>query len=322
MLKKARPLLAVSSCLLGKPVRHNGNHCEEEWLVEELSKFVDFYPICPEIEMKLGEAGKLREEVHLVYENGDKNNVSLRAKKSKENLTPLAIQTYHEINLKMSLHSIDGFILTKKSPSCGLDNVKTVNLDNPDESVPRMGLFAKDISERFPYVPRIDSGRIRNLEMREHFIKNVFAHFRFRNLDQSTKDLQEFHKRYKYIIMDHSASDLKILGKIASNSKKISDKEIYDQYYKQFFTTLINAATVKKRTNTLMHIMGYFKKDLNKNEKKEILVMFDEFKNGILNFMAPQRLLEFLTKKHDEKYLSEQYFFAPYPKEMKISKHI
>lgn len=316
---KARPLIAVSSCLLGKPVRHNGNHCEEAWLVEELSKFVDYYPLCPEVEMKLGVP---RDEIHLVYENGDKNNIGLRSKKSGENLTSLAIQTYQEMNTKLSLESIDGFILTKKSPSCGLDNVKTVNLDDPNSSVPRTGLFAKFISDNYTYVPKIDSGRIRNLELREHFIKNVYAHFRFKNLDQTISGLQEFHKKYKYIIMDHSTTDLKKLGTIASNSNKLSNSQIYEEYYIQFFTTLKVLATVKKRMNTLMHILGYFKKDLEKKEKEEILLILKEFRDGILNHMTPQRVFEFLTKKHQEKYLSEQYFFSPYPKEMKISKHI
>jgi uncharacterized protein YbgA (DUF1722 family)/uncharacterized protein YbbK (DUF523 family) len=319
MVKKERPLIAVSACLLGQPVRHNGNHCEEAWLVEELSKFVDFYPICPEVEMKLGVP---REEIHLVYENGDKNNISIRTKTTKENLTSLAHQTYQEMNAKLSLKSIDGFILTKKSPSCGLDNVKTVNIDDSQSSVPRTGLFAKYICDLYPLAPKIDSGRIRNLELREHFIKNVFAHFRFKNLDQSTSGLQEFHKKYKYVIMDHSSDDLKKLGSIASNSKKLSSTENYEQYYIQFFTTLKNVATVKKRMNTLMHLLGYFKKDLSKDEKKEILIMFNEFRDGILNHMTPQRFFEFLTKKYQEKYLSEQYFFSPYPKEMKISKHI
>jgi uncharacterized protein YbgA (DUF1722 family)/uncharacterized protein YbbK (DUF523 family) len=319
MEKKERPLIAVSACLLGQPVRHNGNHCEEAWLVEELSKFVDFYPLCPEVEMKLGVP---REEIHLVYEYGDKNNISLRAKTTKENLTSLALQTYQEMNSKLSLQSVDGFILTKKSPSCGLDNVKTVNIDDPQSSMPRTGLFAKYICDLYPFVPKIDSGRIRNLELREHFIKNVFAHFRFKNLDQTTSGLQEFHKKYKYVIMDHSSDDLKKLGSIASNSKKLLSTEIYEEYYIQFFSTLKNLATVNKRMNTLMHLLGYFKKDLSKNEKQEILIMFNEFRDGILNHMTPQRFFEFLTKKHQEKYLSEQYFFSPYPKEMKISKHI
>jgi uncharacterized protein YbgA (DUF1722 family)/uncharacterized protein YbbK (DUF523 family) len=319
MVKKERPIIAVSACLLGQLVRHNGNHCEEAWLVEELSKFVDFYPLCPEVEMKLGVP---REEIHLVYENGDKNNISLRTKTTKENLTSLALQTYQEMNAKLSLQSIDGFILTKKSPSCGLDNVKTVNIDDPQSSVPRTGLFAKFVCDLYPLVPKIDSGRIRNLELREHFIKNVFAHFRFKNLDQSTSGLQEFHKKYKYVIMDHSSDDLKKLGSIASNSKKLSNAEIYEQYYIHFFSTLKKLATVKKRMNTLMHILGYFKKDLSKDEKQEILIMFNEFRDGILNHMTPQRFFEFLTKKHQEKYLTEQYFFSPYPKEMKISKHI
>lgn len=319
MSGKNRPLIAVSACLLGSPVRYNKNHCQEEWLVDELSKFVDFYPLCPEVEMKLGVP---REEIHLFYESGDKNNIKLRSKHSKEDLSPLAAKTYEAMNDLMAEVQIDGFILTKKSPSCGLSNVKTINADNDTEVIHTQGLFAKNISERYPFTPKIDSGRIRNVELREHFIKNVFAHFRFNNLKLDVSSLQEFHKRYKYVIMDHSSAHLKTLGKIAANSQKLPAKEIHDQYYQTFFETLKIEATVNKRYNTLMHVMGYFKKDLAPSEKQEMLVLLNEFRIGIINYMTPQRFFEFLTKKHDEKYLVDQYYFSPYPKEMKIHKHI
>jgi uncharacterized protein YbgA (DUF1722 family) len=68
--------------------------------------------------------------------------------------------------------------------------------------------------------------------------------------------------------------------------------------------------------------MGYLKKNLEKEEKQEILIMFNDFKEGVLNYMMPVRFFEFMLKKHKEKYLEKQYYFSPYPKEMKIQKYI
>lgn len=316
---KERPLIAVSACLLGSPIRYDGNHCREEWIIDELSQFVDFYPVCPEMEMGLGTP---REEIHLYYDEGDKNNIKLRSKFSKVELRPLAHKTYEAMNANMASRLIDGFILTKKSPSCGLSHVKTVNADNPTEVIHTQGLFAKNICEKYPSVPKIDNGRIKNLELREHFIKGVFAHFRFGQLDINVSSLQDFHKKYKYIMMEHSPLELHTLGKLAANRDHLSNDELFSKYYKLVFEVLAIEATPKKRYNTLMHIMGYFKKDLSPDEKQEYLKLLAEFKEGILNYMALVRYFEFLTKKYKQKYLEEQYYFEPYPKNLKIQRFI
>jgi len=267
MKAKERPLVAISACLLGSPVRYDNNHCKEQWIVEELSKFVDFYPLCPEMEMGLGAP---REEIHQYYDEGDKTNIKLRTKNSKVELSSRALNAFAMMNTGLDKVLIDGFILTRKSPSCGLSHVKTINSDKPEEVIHSQGFFAKNICEKYPNIPKIDNGRIKNFELREHFIKSVFAHFRFNNLNASISSLQDFHKRY----------------------------------------------------NTFLHIMGYLKKKLDKEEKQEILIMFNDFKAGILNYMMPVRFFEFMTKKYKEKYLKQQYYFFPYPKEIKIQKYI
>jgi uncharacterized protein YbgA (DUF1722 family)/uncharacterized protein YbbK (DUF523 family) len=319
MKTKERPLVAISACLLGTPVRYDNNHCKEQWIVEELSKFVNFYPLCPEMEMGLGTP---REEIHLYYDEGDKTNIKLRTKNSKLELSSRAMDTFSIMNNGLDKVFVDGFILTRKSPSCGLSHVKTINSDRPEEVIHSQGFFAKNICEKYPNIPKIDNGRIKNLELREHFIKSVFAHFRFNNLNTSISSLQDFHKRYKYILMEHSPSDLQKLGRISANSEKLSFEFVHAKYYENFFATLKVEATVKKRYNTFLHIMGYLKKKLDQEEKQEILIMFNDFKAGILNYMMPVRFFEFMTKKHKEKYLEQQYYFTPYPKEMKIQKYI
>ena len=261
---KERPLIAISACLLGSPIRYDSNHCREEWIIDELSKFVDFYPLCPEMEMGLGTP---REEIHLYYDEGDKTNIKLRSKFTKTELLPLAEKTYETMTGQMAKVKIDGFILTKKSPSCGLSHVKTVNGENPKEVIHTQGLFAKNICEKYPSAPKIDNGRIRNVELREHFIKGVFAHFRFGQLEKNISSLQDFHKKYKYITMEHSPSSLQKLGQLVSNVDKLSNDELYEKYYQQFFETLKIEATLKKRYNTLMHLFGYFKKRFRARRK-------------------------------------------------------
>ena len=48
--------LGISACLLGEPVRFDGGHKRDSFLVESLGQFVDWVPVCPEVESGLGRA--------------------------------------------------------------------------------------------------------------------------------------------------------------------------------------------------------------------------------------------------------------------------
>src|SRR6476646_9236455 len=59
--------LGASACLLGEPVRFDGGHKRDPFLVESLGQFVDWVPVCPEVESGL-EAP--RESMRLVQADG------------------------------------------------------------------------------------------------------------------------------------------------------------------------------------------------------------------------------------------------------------
>ena len=46
--------LGISACLLGQPVRHDGGHKREAFLVDTLGAFVKWVPVCPEVEIGMG----------------------------------------------------------------------------------------------------------------------------------------------------------------------------------------------------------------------------------------------------------------------------
>jgi uncharacterized protein YbbK (DUF523 family) len=50
-----RPVrVGVSSCLLGEKVRFDGGHKRDRFLTEGLGPFVEWVPVCPEVELGLG----------------------------------------------------------------------------------------------------------------------------------------------------------------------------------------------------------------------------------------------------------------------------
>ncbi|WP_372652226.1 YbgA family protein [Halobacteriovorax sp.] len=319
MQEESKPIIAISSCLLGKLVRYDKNHCQDKWILQELSKYVEIVPICPEMEMGLGVP---REEIHLYFNKEDKTDIRLKNKYEGSDLTELAEETYKRMNTDLFTKNIDGFILTKKSPSCGLDNVKTIQKDDPSVVTRSVGLFAKNILENFPSTPTIDSGRLLNKSLRENFLKGVYAHYRFQTMEKTPGKFQEFHKKYKYILMDHSTINLKKLGKIVADAKKETINDSLNDYYTLFFETLSIEATPKTRCNTLQHLMGYFKKNLESHEKSEVLTLLDDYRDDIVNYDVLLKYFDLLTKKYDVPYLLTQYYFAPCPKGLKLLKEI
>lgn len=319
MQEEEKPTIAISSCLLGNLVRYDKNHCQDKWILQELSKYVEIVPICPEMEMGLGVP---REEIHLYFNKEEKNKIRLKNKYEGSDLTELAEETYKKMNTTLFQKQIDGFILTKKSPSCGLDNVKTIQKDDPSKVTRSVGLFAKNVLENFPGTPYIDSGRILNKSLRENFLKSVYAHYRFRTMEKTLAAFQDFHKKYKYILMDHSTINLKQLGQIVASANKETMIESLNNYYTLFFKTLALEATPKTRCNTLQHLMGYFKKNLESHEKTEVLTLLDDYRDDIISYDVLLKYFELLTKKYDESYLSTQYYFTPCPKGLKLLKEI
>ena len=71
--------IGVSACLLGQPVRYNGGHLADGFLLSTLAPHVDWVPVCPEVEVGMGTP---REPVRLVGEAGAERMVGVGGTRS------------------------------------------------------------------------------------------------------------------------------------------------------------------------------------------------------------------------------------------------
>jgi uncharacterized protein YbbK (DUF523 family) len=46
--------LGVSACLMGEQVRWNGGHARDRYLTDILGQYVEYIPVCPEVECGMG----------------------------------------------------------------------------------------------------------------------------------------------------------------------------------------------------------------------------------------------------------------------------
>ncbi len=103
--------LGVSACLLGQNVRYNGGHSRDAFITDTLSKYVEFFPVCPEVECGLPVP---REAMRLV---GDPESPRLITSKTKQDHTESMLKWCLWRIRELEELDLYGFIFKKGSPS-------------------------------------------------------------------------------------------------------------------------------------------------------------------------------------------------------------
>lgn len=313
-----KPRLGISSCLLGENVRYDGGHQLDRFLRDTLGPYMDYVPVCPEVEIGLPIP---REAMRLV---GDPKNPRLLTNKTGIDHTEEMAQWSDTRLGELASENLSGFIFKSRSPSSGMRNVKVYNAEGMPGAT-SSGIFARAFMNRFPLLPVEDDGRLHDPGLRENFIERVFAYGRWRSLVESSatlRDLVEFHSRHKYLMMAHSPVHLRALGKIVATAKGAKRKALLESYLDNFMAGLKLMATVKKNTNVLLHMLGYFKKQLTADEKQEVLEVIEEYHRSLVPLIVPIVLFRHFVRKYNEPYLGGQYYLYPHPSELMLRNHV
>jgi uncharacterized protein YbbK (DUF523 family) len=190
--------VGISSCLIGERVRYDGGHKRDRFLTEELGRQVEFVPLCPEVEIGLGVP---RPTLHLERRGDD---VRMLVTDSGEDLTT-RMRTWAEGAAKrIAATRLDGYVLKKSSPSCGVEGVKLYE-ENGAPAPTGRGLFAAALIERLPLLPVEEEGRLRDARLRERFVTRVFARARVRQFlatDWRPGELVRFHAGEQEFVRD------------------------------------------------------------------------------------------------------------------------
>ncbi|MGA1870848.1 MAG: YbgA family protein [bacterium] len=310
--------LGISSCLLGEKVRYDGQHKLDRYLRDTLGQFVEWVPVCPEVECGLPVP---REAMRLV---GDLESPHLVTRKTGIDYTEQMLTWARQKLKELEKQELCGFIFKSKSPSSGMRNVKVYK--EPGSVTPKgIGLFAREFMRTFPLLPVEDEGRLHDAALRENFIERIFVYQRWRELLYNRKSLHGlsiFHGNHKLLTMSHSPQLLRELGALVAGGKKMEQDTLFSRYITTFMAGLIHRATIKKNTNVLQHIMGYFKKNITTDEKSELLEVIDNYHKGYIPLIVPIVLLQHYVRKYKEPYLQKQYYLHPHPLELMLRNHV
>jgi uncharacterized protein YbgA (DUF1722 family)/uncharacterized protein YbbK (DUF523 family) len=312
-----RPRVGISTCLLGENVRYDGGHARDRFLTDTFGQFVEWVPVCPEVECGLPVP---REAMRLV---GDPDSPRLITIDTRIDHTKRMKAWARRRVGELASEELSGFIFKSRSPSSGMERVKVYDDGGTPRSV-GVGLWARAFMDHFPLLPVEDEGRLHDPALRENFIERIFCLKRYRDAIRGRRSrgaLVAFHTAHKLQVMAHSQKALKEMGRLVAGAKELSARDLFASYEEILMAALATKPTTGRHANVLLHALGYFKEELSADEKREALEVIDEYRSGFTPLIVPVTLLRHFVRKYGEPYLATQTYFNPHPIELKLRNH-
>ena len=314
-----RPLrLGVSSCLLGSEVRFDGGHKRDRFLTDRLERFVEWVPVCPEVEAGMSTP---RPALRLV-QDGDEVRM-LEVASGSDHTRQMRTFAAKRVRALRALE-LSGYVLKKDSPSCGMTRVKIYGRKGMPRREGR-GLYASALMEAYPNLPVEDEGRLNDSKLRENFIERVFAYQRLGELFRGrwTKGhVVSFHTAHKLQLMAHSPAAYRELGRLVASLKGAGRARFREHYEGAFMEALRQQASRGRNANVLQHAAGYLRKRLDSASRRELAELIHDYRKGLVPLVVPITLIAHHVRCYEIAYLQGQVFLEPHPKELMLRNHV
>jgi uncharacterized protein YbgA (DUF1722 family)/uncharacterized protein YbbK (DUF523 family) len=316
--------LGISACLLGENVRYDGGHKRDPFLVNDLGRYVEWVPVCPEVEMGLPTP---RESMRLV---GDPEQPRLIAPKSGTDHTDRMVAWASRRAEELDEEKLHGFIFKRGSPSSGLYRVRVYDENGMPQRV-GIGMFPREIVRRYPLLPVEEEGRMHDAGLRENYIERIFAYQRWTEMlarrtgspRRTAGPLVDFHTAHKLTLMAHSPTHYTKMGRLVADAGNRDWAELTAEYGAMLMEGLGVMGTRGKHVNVLQHLMGYLKEALGSDDKRELLSLMDDYGQGLVPLIVPLTLLKHhLSRYPVPDWVHRQVYLHPYPKELMLRNHV
>ncbi len=311
--------LGISACLLGQEVRYDGGHKRYHFVTDSLSEYADYLPICPEVAAGLGVP---RPPIQLV--GSDPRTVrALNVRDPKQDVTE---SLQHASRQTLSrLQELDGYILKKDSPSCGMERVKLYSCHNKAPKRMAQGLFARELLAAYPLLPVEEEGRLNDPVLRENFVNRLYVWNHWRQLRQEPlqKDnLVRFHSANKYLVMAHSQAAYKRMGQLLSDLNRDSLEQIAQHYIEELMAALKRRVSRLRHVNVLQHILGHLKRQIDADSKRRLLASIHAYQQGKIPLAVPISLLRHYLRNHPDTCMAAQRYLRSHPEALALRNQI
>jgi uncharacterized protein YbgA (DUF1722 family)/uncharacterized protein YbbK (DUF523 family) len=306
--------VGISACVLGEKVRFDSGHKASKFVSNELSHYFEFVSTCPEVGVGMPVP---RPTIRLV--SNEERIALVETKDSTIDHTDAMLKYSTQKVAKLMKQQLCGYIVCAKSPTCGMERVKVYEKNGASNV--GIGLFTHELMKEMPWLPVEEDGRLNDPVLKENFITRIYTlHDFYQSMgnEPTRAKMIAFHSRYKLSLMAHNPSAYRELGRLVADIKAYPMDEFYIAYRTMFMQAMACRATRKNNTNVLMHLQGYFKRDLASAQKIELRRVIDDYRIGLLPLLAPITLIKHYLSAHPDSYLQEQKFLEPYPQELRL----
>lgn len=160
-----KPLVGVSSCLMGMAVRYDGQHKFQAPLLELIAPHVRLLPLCPE---SMAGMGIPRAPVNLIQDGDDIRAVG---RDDPHRDVTERLRSMGRITGRV-YPDLCGYILQSRSPSCGFQTTPIFNADQSAVLHAGNGLFVTELLKAFPDLPILNDRQMNHTEI-NLFLENV-----------------------------------------------------------------------------------------------------------------------------------------------------
>ncbi|SUB72544.1 Uncharacterized conserved protein [Pluralibacter gergoviae] len=215
-----------------------------------------------------------------------------------------------------------GYIVCAKSPSCGMERVRVYEPEGKNNRKAGRGIYTRLLMETFPWLPVEEDGRLHDPHLRENFVERIYALHELHALRDgglTRGGLIAFHSRYKLLLLAHSQPLYRELGRfVAAINDWSSLEDFFCEYRLRLMALMSHPATRRNHTNVLMHVQGYFRKQLNGRQRQELASLIDRYRQGTQPLLAPVTLLKHYMAEFPDAYLAGQRYFDPWPETLRL----
>jgi uncharacterized protein YbbK (DUF523 family)/uncharacterized protein YbgA (DUF1722 family) len=303
------PLVGLSRCLTGASVRFDGGAKRNGFVMDKLGMHANFTTVCPEADAGLGVP---RPALRLLSSDGSLRMVESQSGRDQTGPVERAIE---DSMVKLESEPLCGFVVTRRSPSCGLERVP-VYLDNGRRASSGEGLLVTALKERMPLVPIEENGRLKDDGLRDRFLTRVFTLHRWRQTcgaSPTLANLQSFHAENKSLLTAHDEASTRALGRSIASCKASQAGDLAHAYIAQVMTILNRPVGRGAHINVLQHVLGHFRGTLQQPTRHALQFMLREYAHGHVRLAAVRGLFHHHAQQVGSQWLREQTYFAPYP---------
>lgn len=312
--------IGISACLLGQEVRYNGGHKRDAFLTDTFGRYVEWVAVCPEVELGMGTP---RPPIRLERGGGE---VRLVMPGTGEDYTEAMREWAARRAEALAGMGLDGYVLKKDSPSCGMERVKVYPAGAGAPAKDGRGLFAQALMERLPDLPVEEEGRLNDPSLRESFVARVFVHHRWREGERegwSRASLMRFHERHKFLLMARNQAAMRRLGRLLGEAARDQPAVAVAAAYRSGLREILSRpATRRNHANVLSHLAGYVSDALDREDRAEMAETIEQYRQGLVPLIVPLTLLRHHVRRQGVAYLQDQVYLDPHPHELMLLNHV